>query len=323
VSKADARGSASRGDNTAPPPLPASPEYRPLFPRSVLNENPNPDLFFRWTINPYRGCEFGCGYCFARYTHTFLDERGTEDFERRVYVKVSAARVLAQEVTPERLRGRPIALGTATDPYQPAETQFGVTRSTLEVLSRCPDLDLSITTKSPLVLRDLDLLRAIARTRRLRVNVSLTTLQPALARILERRAPSPRRRLETIRRLAEGGVPVSVFVMPILPGITDHPDDLLRLLRAARSAGATGAHSGLVHLGEVAMRTFRPILERHFPHLAAEYLRFCGGDSEAQRVLRRRTDEKFERARACAGFAAPTPAAPAYAGEGQQLELVL
>lgn len=300
-----------------------APEYRPFFPKTVLNENPNPNLPFRWTINPYRGCEFGCGCCFARYTHTFLDQAGGEDFERRVYVKLSAARVLRGELTPEKLCRAAIAIGTATDPYQPAEAQFGITRSILEVLAACPTLDLSITTKSPLVLRDLDLLRAIARTRRLQVNVTLTTLVPALARILERRAPSPRRRLETIRRLADAGVTTTVLVMPVLPGITDHPEDLYRLLRASRRAGACEASGDLVRLDAVARRSFRPLLRRHFPDLAAGYEGLCQGDPQARRERRHRMEATFARARERAGFTADAGPPPCYSGAGQQLELVL
>jgi DNA repair photolyase len=298
-------------------------EYRPLFPKSILNENPNPNLPFRWTVNPYRGCEFGCGYCHARYTHTFLDEAGHGDFERRIYVKLSAARVLRGELRPERLRGKEIAIGTATDPYQPAELQFGVTRSLLEVLVGCPELELSITTKSPLIRRDLDLLRRIAETRRLRVNITLTTLQPGLARLLERRAPPPRRRLDTIRQLSEAGVETTVFVMPILPEITDHPDDLDRLLRAARNAGAIEAHGNLVHLGAIAMRTFRPLLQRHFPGLVGRYERLCGGDGEFRAECEQRTKERFVAARERAQLIPRSREAVGLAGEGRQLELIL
>jgi DNA repair photolyase len=296
-------------------------EYRPLFVDAVLNENQNKSLPFYWTINPYRGCEFGCGYCFARYTHQFLEHRGVDDFERRIYVKLGAGEALRESLRPGMLRGRPIALGTATDPYQPAELRFGITRSILETLAGCPDLELSITTKSPLVLRDLDLLLEISRRRPLQVNISLTTLNHSLSRILEGRSPSPRRRIDTLRRLAGAGIPTAVFVMPILPGITDHPQDLLRLLRVARAAGAEEAHGGSLHLEGPTRNTFLPLVRRHFPHLWNEYQRWYAEGRLAPETLRQEHQRRFAEARELAGFPGEPPARAYEPTGGEQLTL--
>lgn len=322
-------------------------EYRPLFVNALLNENANKTLPFFWTINPYRGCEFACGACFARYTHEFLEHRRPEEFERRIYVKLQAAEILRESLKPGILKGRPVAIGTVTDPYQPAERHFRITRRILEVLARCPDLELSITTKSPLVLEDLDLLREISRDRKVRVNLSMTTLLLDLARLLESRAPSPLRRLETLRRLAQAGISTSVFVMPIYPGITDAPDDLLRLLRRAREAGAEEAHGDLLRLGSAARRSFLPVLERHFPHLTGVYRRLydeagsLGSDerathadgSQGQALLmmvmaaraayRRLLRTRFADLRREAGFPEPSSGRVYEPGPGAQLELAI
>lgn len=285
-------------------------EFRPLAARSVLNRNPNTAFPFYWTLNPYRGCEFGCRYCFARFTHEFLDHRRPDDFERRIYAKLDAAQVLAETVQPGTFRGRPLALGTATDPYQPIEGRLGITRRILEVLAGCSDLDLSVTTKSPMVLRDLDLLRRIAKRGRLRVQISLTTLHPGLARILEHRAPSPGRRLRTVRRLSEAGIFTVIFCAPILPWITDHPDDLRRLLRAGRTAGAIDARGGLLHLEPAPRKTLFPVLRRHFPHLWDSYRRLYSGGRLAPEAERERLRSDFARIRREAGFAEGTPEPP-------------
>jgi DNA repair photolyase len=278
-------------------------QFRPLACNTILNENVNRALPFRWTINPYRGCEFGCSYCFARYTHAYLEHADPESFESKVYVKFQAAQVLAETLTPARLRGGPIAMGTATDPYQPAEKRFEITRRLLEVLARCPGIDLSITTKSPLIARDIPLLQRISRSSRLSVHVSLITVNPLLARIVEGRAPTPRRRLETIRALRDAGIDVGVFVMPILPEITDARGDLRLLLRAAREAGASFAVPGAVRLMGPAWQTFEPVLRRHFPHLMPRYraLRDSGGDFPGEVVSA--LMDRFRQARESAGLA--------------------
>ncbi|MCA9727405.1 MAG: radical SAM protein [Candidatus Eisenbacteria bacterium] len=280
-------------------------EYRPLPCKSLLNENKNPALPFSWTINPYRGCEFACTYCYARATHAYLDH-DPKDFERRIYVKQGAAHVLATSLRPELLYGRPVTIGTATDPYQGAERHFRITRGVLEVLSRYRGLSVSITTKSPLVVRDIDLLRRIREHSHLRVNVSLITLRPGLARILEPRAPVPRRRIETIQRLVEAGIPVALFCMPILPGITDRAEDLRAVLGAARAAGASYAFGNTVHLEKPIRPTFLPMLRRHFPQLYGHYQDLYGGRRYAPARETERIDRIFTLERDRAGFPAET-----------------
>ncbi len=262
-----------RGGIPAGPPVDETPraQFRPLVCKTLLNENQNRSLPFRWTINPYRGCEFGCAYCYARYTHKYIERSDPSEFDSRIFVKFQAPAVLADQLRPERIRGAPIALGTATDPYQPAEKRFRITRGVLEVLARCPEVDLSITTKSPLILRDIDLLRRIARNGRLTCHISLITLNPAISRIVDRWAPTPRRRLETLRGLRSDGIEAGIFVMPILPGITDAPSELRALLRAARSAGSCYAEGAVVRLAGASWRSFEPILRSRFPDLLTPY----------------------------------------------------
>src|SRR6202171_6112214 len=208
--------------------------------RQILNRCDNPALRFRWTINPYRGCEFGCVYCYARYTHEFLELRDPMDFERRIFVKRMAAEVLARTLSRTPIGADQIAIGTATDPYQPAERKYGLTRSMLEVFAQLPGLNLSITTKSSLIVRDLALLRKINRRSKLSVNFSLITLDRKLQRILEPRAPRPGLRLRALFELARAGVRCNVLLMAMIPGLTDDPASIENVIRGARRANASG-----------------------------------------------------------------------------------
>src|SRR5437762_10109718 len=171
-------------------------QYFEIPARSILNRT-KPNMPFQWTINPYRGCEFGCKYCYARYTHEFMEMRDGRDFERKIFAKVNAPELLREELRQAKDKGLPVALGTATDLYQPAEKQFGVTRRMLEALAGFEGLDFSITTKSVLILRDLDLLRSIAGRHRFGVHMTVTTLDARLARLLEPKAPPPADRKST------------------------------------------------------------------------------------------------------------------------------
>ena len=180
---------------------------------------------FTWTINPYRGCEFGCRYCYARYTHEFMEMRDGMEFEQKIYVKQHAADLLRHELR----RVKPdesIALGTATDPYQPAERRYEVTRGILEEFARHRGFELGIVTKSNLVVRDLELLKQVAQSNKLSVHITITTLDTELARILEPRAPRPDLRLDAVRALAQAGMRVGISCSPVVPGITDSPKDL-------------------------------------------------------------------------------------------------
>jgi DNA repair photolyase len=246
-------------------------EYLSIQVRSVLNRCVSPRMPFTWTINPYRGCEFGCRYCYARYTHEFMGLTRWEDFEEKIYVKRDAARILARELTPERLSGQSIALGTATDPYQPAERRYRVTRSLLTVMAAARGLRLSITTKSDLVTRDVDLLRRIAERSSVQVNLTVTTLDRRLARILEFRAPMPELRLKALRTLREAGILAGVTISPILPDITDSPANLEVVIAAAKEHGAAHLFHNVLFLKPSAQQAFFPFLEKHLPRLRKRY----------------------------------------------------
>jgi DNA repair photolyase len=248
-----------------------SAEYLQLDVKTILNRCTSPRVPFTWTINPYRGCEFGCRYCYARYTHEFMGMPAWEDFEERIYVKRGAGRLLAREIDPAKLAGRHIAIGTATDPYQPAERRCKVTRGILEVLALATDLRLSITTKGDLITRDLDVLQRVAARSRLSVNFTITTLDRRLAHILEFRAPIPERRLAALRAVREAGIPAGVSLAPILPDITDAPESLEAVFAAARAHDATHLWANLLFLKPCSRQAFFPVLERHFPHLKDRY----------------------------------------------------
>jgi DNA repair photolyase len=244
-----------------------------------FNARPMP---FGWTVNPYRGCEMACRYCFARYTHEFLGHDGSEAFERRIYVKRTDPGALVAELKRARQSGVLVALGTATDPYQPAESKFGVTRRVLEAAARVGGVRLSITTKSTLVGRDLALLQAIAARSEISVNFSITTLCPALARRLEPRAPRPDLRFEAMAALAAGGIPARLFIMPVLPRLTDGEPNLRALLVRAREAGAQLAESNVLFLRPGTRETFFDFLRTEFPGLVPEYERLYAGSAYAR-----------------------------------------
>ena len=243
-------------------------QYFELPTRSILNRCMS-NMPFQWTINPYRGCEFGCKYCYARYTHEFM-EMAPEEFEDKIYAKTAGAHLLRQELGGID-RKDAIAIGTATDPYQPAERRYGRTRAILEVFARERGRHLSITTKSDLVARDVDLLREIARANILGVNITVTTLDERLARALEPRAPRPELRLNAIRRLSAAGICVALFPNPIMPGLTDSERSLDCLAHAAREAGAMSFGGGPLFLKPTAKNVMLPFLEREMPQLAARY----------------------------------------------------
>ncbi|HYY70610.1 MAG TPA: radical SAM protein [Terriglobales bacterium] len=245
-------------------------EYLTLPVKSLLNRCTSPRMPFTWTINPYRGCEFACKYCYARYTHEFMEMRDGVDFERKIYVKQQAAWLLRQDLKKVK-RGEEIAIGTATDPYQPAERRYGITRAILEELALHAGLELGIVTKSNLVLRDADLLRKIAQTNQLYVNLTITTLDIRLARILEPRAPRPDLRLDAVRKLNVAGVPAGVICAPVVPGITDDPQALNELVGATKEAGGRYIFANPLFLKPCSAAIFLPFLEKEFPHLVESY----------------------------------------------------
>jgi len=246
-------------------------EYFTLPAKSLLNRCvSNRNLPFSWTINPYRGCEFACKYCYARYTHEFMEMRDGLEFEQKIYVKQHTAELLRHDL--RRVKPKEsIALGTATDPYQPAERRYEITRGILEEFSRHRGFELGIVTKSNLILRDVDLLRQVARNNSLSVHMTVTTMNVDLARILEPRAPRPDLRMDAVRQLSEAGIDVGVSSSPVLPGITDPPADLEAVVRAAAEAGARHIFAGPLFLKPCSAAIFLPFLAEHFPHLVENY----------------------------------------------------
>jgi DNA repair photolyase len=237
--------------------------------RSILAANDSPDVGFDLSINPYRGCEHGCIYCFARPTHSYLNLSPGIDFETRIVAKTNAAALLRQAFARPSYVPRALTLGSATDAYQPIERDLRITRSVIEVLAEHRHA-FSLITKSGGVERDLDLLAPMARERLFAGYVSLTTLDPGLARILEPRAAAPHRRLRTIETLAAAGVPVGVSVSPVIPFLNE--PELERVLEAARQAGATRAFSIVLRLPWEVAPLFRNWLAQHFPERAARIL---------------------------------------------------
>jgi DNA repair photolyase len=265
-------------------------EYFLLPVKSILNHCDSPRVPFRWTVNPYRGCEFGCRYCYARYTHEYMELDGG-DFESKIYIKKDAGALAERDLGSEKIWGEHIAIGTATDPYQPAEKEFGATRAILEKMAEREGLSLSITTKSNQVVRDIDLLRRISERSSITIHMTVTTLRTRLARMLEPRAPRPDLRLEAVRKLREAGINVGVNAMPILPGLTDREDDLDALVRAARDAGAQWLAASVLFLMPSSWKPFIAFLEAKFPRLAQRYRDFYRGYGDAPEAYRKRIKE--------------------------------
>ena len=238
-------------------------------PRSILTRNRSPDIGFDRSVNPYRGCEHGCIYCFARPTHAYHDLSPGVDFESRLFVKPDAAKLLYSALSQPGYECAPIALGTNTDPYQPIEEKWEITRSILQVLieTRHP---FTITTKSDRVLRDLDLIAPAAHEGLAAVAVSVTSLEPSISRTLEPRAPAGRKRIEAIRQLNEAGVPTLLAVAPIVPQITDH--ELERIVEAGATAGARSGFYLPVRLPYEVAPLFRAWLDEHYPDRAAKVM---------------------------------------------------
>jgi DNA repair photolyase len=286
--------------------------------RSVLN-NPAATKMGFWSINPYVGCEFGCTYCYARDTHRWVMERADgrtggqalrppdrlpawEAFEKEILVKSDVAEVLAHTINPARVAGHSLVIGTATDPYQPAERKFQLTRRILEVLRSYHGLSIEIITKSPLVTRDIDLLRAISERNEMSVNISLATADPRLARQLELRSPVPGARLRALSRLIEGGVHAGLIVAPIIPGITDDWAGLARLMEAAKKAGARYVIGSALRLGPAARQRFLPVLQQEFPQLAERYRRHYARSDMASQEYQAALTRRLNALRAAFGF---------------------
>jgi DNA repair photolyase len=271
-------------------------EYFLLPVRSILNHCDSKRVPFRWTVNPYRGCEFGCQYCYARYTHEYMELDGGE-FESKIFVKQDVAAIVERDLATEKVWGEHIALGTATDPYQPAEKEFGATRAILEKMAAREGLRLEITTKSNQVVRDIDLLKRISERSSLTVNLSITTPRARLARLLEPRAPQPDLRFEAVRKLHEAGIAAGVFVAPVLPWLTDREEDLDALAQAAREAGAQWFCGYVLFLMPASLKQFLPFLEKKFPELVQRYHKWYGRGGYAPETYRKEVSVRFENLR--------------------------
>jgi DNA repair photolyase len=245
-------------------------DYRELPTRKFITRCASGRVPFSYTINPYRGCEFGCKYCYARYTHEFMELRDPEDFELRIFAKEWNAQGFREELS-KIPRREHIAIGTGTDPYQPAERRYGITRKMLEVLAGERGRRLWITTKSDLVARDTELLARIAQRNRVSVNMTVTTIDESLARLLEPYAPRPSLRLAAVRALTQAGIPCGVLCCPLMPLINDSEHSIGAVARAASEAGATTLHGNVLFLKPCSKQVFLPFLETHFPRLARRY----------------------------------------------------
>ena len=295
-------------------------EYFEIPARSILNRT-KPNMPFRWTINPYRGCEIGCKYCYARYAHEFM-ELDPAEFEDKIYAKASPGHLLRQELGRVRHKDEGIAIGTATDPYQPAERRFGRTRSILEVFAKERGWHLGLITKSDLITRDLDLFREIARRNVLSVHITVTTVDEKLARLLEPRAPRPELRLQAVQQLRSAGVAVGVNPNPIMPGITDSDESLEAVARAARGHGAMTLGGGALYLPGAAQKVFFPFLDREFPHLAAKYRAAFENNIHLSRTYKDGLAERIKKIRERHGLASGTiEYRPELWAEEEQLEL--
>jgi DNA repair photolyase len=272
----EARGRDAESDGWDEPAeslseLPAAPrtEVRAQQVRQMLSRNDSPDIPFELAVNPYRGCEHGCIYCYARPTHAYLDLSPGLDFETRLVAKSNAVEVLEREMSARTYRPSPIAVGSVTDAYQPVERELRITRGILELFGRTRQ-PYTVITKSAGIERDIDLLAEAAAARRAQAALSITTLDPALARILEPRAASPQRRLQAVRRLAEAGVPVTVGIAPVIPFVND--GDIEAIVQAAAEAGAQSVFHIVLRLPWEVAPLFRHWLQTHFPDRAARVM---------------------------------------------------
>ncbi len=307
------------------------PEYFVLPVKSILNKCDSKRVPFEWTINPYRGCEFGCKYCYARYTHEYMELDGAE-FEKKIFVKDAGPALLGAEVdrkySYQRKNAEPgvaehIAIGTATDPYQPAEKEYGVTRRCLEELAKREGLSVSVITKSNQIVRDIEVLKRIAEKSELTISITITTLRARLARLLEPRAPRPDLRLEGVRQLREAGLTVGVSASPLIPGITDGVGELEEVGAAAKEAGALFFFSGVLFLMPASAKQFLPFIREKFPRLAKQYEEWYSKNGYAPESYRQKMAERVKRLKQVYGFADWRPRMAARHGRCAQLSLEL
>jgi DNA repair photolyase len=277
-------------------------EFKSLEVRSILNKSTSKRMrWIAWSINPYRGCEFGCKYCYARYTHEFMELRDPLAFERLIFLKQNAAWLLEQELRKIDPADE-IALGTATDPYQPIERRTRITRSLLEVFSRRQGHHLGIVTKSALIARDLDLLIEIAKHNTLTLHITITTPSTELARLLEPRAPRPDLRFETVKRLREAGLRTGILCCPLLPGITDTQEALNEMARRAAAVDASFLSANPLFLKPCSRPTYLSFVREHFPALVADYAKRFDHADFAATPYRQKLASMVEQARRLHGL---------------------
>ena len=276
--------------------------YRAFTTRSLLNRCSSRSVPFEWTVNPYRGCTMGCRYCYAAYTHEYLGSSAAEDFHASIYVKRDAPGETNRRLASAIRRGQRIALGTATDPYQPGEADEGVTRRFLELVAQHRGVRLGITTKGAVILRDIDLLRRIHERGRLSIHVSLISLDTALLRRLEPWAPPPTVRLEVLRRLTAAGLDAGLSVSPVLPALTDSEADLEALLSRCAEAGVRRLSSTLLFLRSPTREKYFRWLEAEFPRYLEAYRRAYAGRVYLGGSYRARIRGLIERLRRRHGF---------------------
>jgi DNA repair photolyase len=255
---------------------------------------------FRWSLNPYRGCAHACHYCYARATHAYFGMNADEDFETKIVVKVNMPELLCKELARKSWQRERVALGTATDPYQPCEGRYRVTRGCLEAL-RDGATPVSIVTKSTLVVRDRDVLVDVAHLPGTRVNFTITTLNAELSRLVEPGTPPPAQRLKVMRQLTEAGIPCGVYLAPVLPGLTDSEEAIAAVAGAAREHGATAFWGGVLRLAPLVKEHYFDFVGHAFPDLLSRYQRAYPG-SDAPRDYRDRLDERIIRVRERFGF---------------------
>lgn len=283
--------------------------------KSALNRVHAPGLPFRWTLNPYRGCQHACTYCFARGTHEFLGYDAGRDFETRIVVKVNAPEALRRDLARPAWRRERIAIGTACDPYQQAELKYGLTHRVLRVLREFAN-PASITTKSPHVVRDADLLQALAAVAGVTVNFSIATLDEEVWKRIEPATARPRKRLEAMRLLSERGIRCGVLLAPVLPGLTDDPEDLRRVVEAAREHGASYIHDNILYLKPGTREWFMPFLREAYPHLSERYAAYYRGPyAPASYTLE--VHRRIQTLRHAYGLGLPSEAQEATAGQLQ------
>ena len=290
-------------------------EYRPLRSRSIISKVASRrGVPFTHAINPYRGCEFGCRYCYARYTHEFLEIHDPEEFERKIYFKENAAWLLRQDLRALKPSTQ-IGFGTATDPYQPLERRQRVTRSLLEVFAEIGGFKIGLITKSALILRDLELLQAVARRNQLGIHITITTMDTHLARILEPRAPRPDLRMHAVSRLRQAGLRTGVMCSPLMPGITDSRTSIAAVARAASEADANFFHAGALFLKPCSQPVFFKFVRENFPALEKSYQQRYGQNAFVSPEYRKRISEVVESVRSefrlgqrfTESFRTPTP----------------